>query len=77
MTPTRRRFISTIAVAGAAIPFVSKIDSYLPESDENKMQVRLFSKPLDGYDYSFMCECVVSVENSIRFRYKVLQAWLA
>jgi hypothetical protein len=72
MTQTRRTFISTLAVAGAAIPFVSKIDSYLPESDENKMQVRLFSKPLDAYDFSFLCECVVSVENRIRNRSKIL-----
>jgi L-ribulose-5-phosphate 3-epimerase len=59
MIQNRRKFISTMAVAGAAIPFSSAIGSYLPGSAESKYPVRLFSKPLDGYDFGFMCECIV------------------
>ena len=58
MQQTRRKFIASMAVAGASIPFVSKIESFLPVSEINKMQVRLFSKPLDSYDFDFLCECV-------------------
>src|SRR5450759_2319805 len=58
MIQNRRKFISTMAVAGAAMPFASGLKSYLPGFAENKFQVRLFSKPLDSFDFSFMCECI-------------------
>jgi L-ribulose-5-phosphate 3-epimerase len=58
MTQSRREFISSVAVAGAAIPFVSGLDSFLPDNSSGKLPVRLFSKPLDGYDFEFMCECI-------------------
>ncbi|MBK7134416.1 MAG: sugar phosphate isomerase/epimerase [Bacteroidales bacterium] len=55
----RRQFISTVAAAGAAIPFVSGMESIIPSPAESKYPVRLFSKPLDTYDFAFMCECIV------------------
>lgn len=58
MTQSRRKFISTVAVAGAAIPFASGIESYLSQAGESKYPVRLFSKPLDTYEFGFMCECI-------------------
>jgi sugar phosphate isomerase/epimerase len=58
MVQNRRKFISTIAVAGAAIPFATSLESYLKRSAENKFPIRLFSKPLDNFDFGFMCECV-------------------
>jgi sugar phosphate isomerase/epimerase len=59
MQQNRRQFISSVAAAGAAIPFVSGLDSILPAAAESKYPVRLFSKPLDTYDFGFMCECIV------------------
>ena len=58
MIQSRREFLSTMALAGAAIPFASGINAYLPEAAVDKFKVRLFSKPLDGYDFGFMCECL-------------------
>ena len=46
-----------MTVAGTAIPFVSGFNSILPEPDENNFPLRLFSKPLDNYDFDFICEC--------------------
>jgi L-ribulose-5-phosphate 3-epimerase len=59
MIQNRREFISTIAVAGASIPFTSAFGSDLSGFEEKKYPVRLFSKPIDGYDFGFMCECLV------------------
>jgi len=58
MIQSRRKFLSTIAVAGAVMPFTSGIASYLSEPGESKFPVRLFSKPLDTYEFGFMCECI-------------------
>jgi L-ribulose-5-phosphate 3-epimerase len=58
MRQNRREFISTLAIAGAAIPFSSTLGSYLPEYAGTKFPVRLFSKPLDSYEFGFMCECI-------------------
>jgi L-ribulose-5-phosphate 3-epimerase len=58
MLQNRRKFISTLAAAGAAIPFTSELKSYLPENKSGSFPLRLFSKPLDRFDFSFMCECV-------------------
>jgi len=57
MKQNRREFINTVAAAGAAIPFVSKLNTGLLSPPETRYPVRLFSKPLDAYDFSFMCEC--------------------
>lgn len=58
MIQSRRKFISTMAVAGAVMPFTSGITSFLSEPGESKFPVRLFSKPLDTYEFGFMCECI-------------------
>lgn len=59
MKQNRREFISTIAAAGAAIPFVNAAGSTVKaEPQASKYPVRLFSKPIDKYDFGFMCECV-------------------
>lgn len=47
-----------MVVAGVAVPLLSDIQSLIPESDKNLFPVRLFSKPLDKYDFDFICECV-------------------
>jgi L-ribulose-5-phosphate 3-epimerase len=60
MKQDRRTFISTMAIAGAAIPFASGIGSIIPQSPSKEYPVRLFSKPLDGYDFDFMCECIAA-----------------
>jgi len=57
MVQNRRKFISSI-VAGATIPLISNINPFLPVFGEPTFPIRLFSKPLDGYDFDFMCECV-------------------
>jgi sugar phosphate isomerase/epimerase len=54
----RRHFISTVAAAGAAIPFSSGLGPFLAAPAEKKYPVRLFSKPLDAYEFGFMCECI-------------------
>ena len=58
MNHDRRTFIASVAAAGAALPFVSGMGSILSFESTNKYPVRLFSKPLDGYDFGFMCECI-------------------
>lgn len=58
MNHNRREFLSTVAMAGAALPFASAIDSWLPENSVKKFPIRLFSKALDTYDFNFMCECI-------------------
>ena len=57
MKQNRREFIKTIAVAGAAIPFTSAVNAEITTPAVNRFPVRLFSKPLDAYDFGFMCEC--------------------
>ena len=56
----RREFISTSAAAfaGISIPFA---DLHLPDEVKppgKRFPVRLFSKPIDEYDFGFMCECL-------------------
>jgi L-ribulose-5-phosphate 3-epimerase len=58
MKQNRRDFISTVAAAGAAIPFMSRGYIADPIQAKKKFPIRLFSKPLDPYDFSFMCECL-------------------
>jgi sugar phosphate isomerase/epimerase len=59
MIQNRRQFISTVTAAAAAIPFATGVESILPGAVENNFPVRLFSKPLDSYDFGFICECLV------------------
>lgn len=55
MIQTRRKFISTIAAGSLAGPLLSDKQFAMTQSD--KTAIRLFSKPLDGYDFDFACEC--------------------
>lgn len=58
MIQNRRKFIATIAAGSAAVPFLSGLPASLQDSDKDRYPVRLFSKPLDGYDIDFICECI-------------------
>jgi sugar phosphate isomerase/epimerase len=58
MRLNRRKFVTTIAAAGAAIPFVSATDHVSAIPAEKKFPLRIFSKPLDAYEFGFMCECI-------------------
>lgn len=40
------------------MPFAVAYENLLTTPDEAKFPVRLFSKPLDSYDFGFMCECI-------------------
>jgi L-ribulose-5-phosphate 3-epimerase len=57
MYQSRRKFITSLAAAGTAIPFVSQLKSVVPLPVEKNYTINLFSKPLDKYDFSFICEC--------------------
>jgi len=59
MMQNRREFITTIAAAGAAAPFISQMDSDVLPAEPKKFPLRIFTKPLDSYDFGFMCECTV------------------
>jgi len=64
---TRREFITKtgFVAAGVTLGTSSFGESVKPTSMANlqeagnKYPVRLFSKPLDTYDFGFMCECIV------------------
>lgn len=58
MKQNRREFITTIAAAGAAIPFTKfrLSDAVIPPA--KRFPVRLFSKPIDAFEFGFMCECL-------------------
>jgi sugar phosphate isomerase/epimerase len=58
MIQNRRKFISTIA-GSVAVPILCDIKSLLPESGDIKYSIRLFSKPLDNFDFDFICECLL------------------
>ncbi len=62
MKQNRRDFITALAAAGAAIPFASAYKMEVPSPSEPRYPIRLFSKPLDSYDFDFMCECAVKSE---------------
>jgi L-ribulose-5-phosphate 3-epimerase len=57
MKQNRREFITTMAAAAAAIPIASVTGTDFKSATENRFPLRLFSKPLDAYDFDFMCEC--------------------
>ncbi len=59
MKQTRREFVGTLAMAGASIPFLSHINVQKDIAPVKNYPVRIFSKPLDGYEFDFMCECLV------------------
>ena len=59
MKQTRREFVGTLTMAGAAIPFISHISAEKDIISGSNYPVRLFSKPLDSYEFDFMCECLV------------------
>lgn len=58
MKQNRREFITTMAAAGAAIPFTKFKLSGTSNPPEKKFPVSLFSKPIDAFDFGFMCECL-------------------
>ena len=47
-------------MAGAAIPLISHLPAEEDKKSGQNYPVRLFSKPLDSYEFDFMCECLVS-----------------
>jgi len=57
ITQNRREFIGTLAAAGASIPFMSVEAERKSANPPQRFPVRLFSKPLDEFDFEFMCEC--------------------
>lgn len=59
MKQTRREFVGTLTMAGAAMPFISPINAEKDIISGSNYPVRLFSKPLDSYEFDFMCECLV------------------
>jgi hypothetical protein len=58
MIQSRRKFISTIVAGRVALPLFSDIKSIIPSTGKTNFPVRLFSKPLDKYDFNFICDCV-------------------
>ena len=58
MKQNRREFIGTVASAGLFLPFRSSSWSIPQDNTQRKFPLRLFSKPIDNYDFVFMCECV-------------------
>jgi len=57
MKQNRRAFISTLAAGSTVLPFLSDAVNLHNDPQETNYPLRLFSKPLDGYDFDFMCEC--------------------
>jgi len=57
MIQNRRKFISTMVAGSVAVPLLSGIQTWLPEPANENYPLRLFSKPLDKYDFDFLCEC--------------------
>jgi L-ribulose-5-phosphate 3-epimerase len=58
MIQNRRKFISTVAVTGAALPLVPGFQMLVPE--RKYFKISMFSKPLDKYDDDFICQCLVN-----------------
>jgi L-ribulose-5-phosphate 3-epimerase len=57
MIQNRRKFLTTMVAGGVSIPLLADIKSLITESVKTSTLVRLFSKPLDNYDFDFICEC--------------------
>jgi L-ribulose-5-phosphate 3-epimerase len=60
MKQNRREFIAKVTAAGIAAPFISDLKHIVSFTPQKKIEVRLFSKPLDQYDFGFMCECLLN-----------------
>jgi L-ribulose-5-phosphate 3-epimerase len=58
MIQNRRKFISTLVAGGIAVPLFSDFKSLKITNISSDFSIRLFSKPLDSYDFDFMCDCV-------------------
>lgn len=58
MKQNRREFITTIAAAGASVPIMSGFDARIIQASQKKYPIRIFSKPLDAYDFAFMCDSI-------------------
>jgi L-ribulose-5-phosphate 3-epimerase len=58
MKQNRREFISSVVAAGAVLPVFSEFRNREMETEKYTYPIRLFSKPLDNYDFDFLCECV-------------------
>jgi len=58
MIQNRRSFISTITAGSLGIPLMSGIKLMRPDPDRVNFPLRLFSKPLDKYEFNFICDCV-------------------
>jgi sugar phosphate isomerase/epimerase len=58
MIQNRRRFISTIAAGSIGIPLLSGIKPMILDPLILNFPIRLFSKPLDRYEFNFVCDCV-------------------
>jgi len=58
MKQTRRRFISTMTAGAVAAPLLSDFKTLFPQPGKAKFSIRLFSKPLDSFDFDYVCECV-------------------
>jgi sugar phosphate isomerase/epimerase len=57
MYQNRRKFISAMAIGGAGLSLMPG-KTIFSRQEKKLFPVRLFSKPLDSYDFGFMCECV-------------------
>ncbi len=59
MKQSRRTFIARVAGAGIALPLLSSSLSGRTIVQDVRYPVRLFSKPIDSYEFGFMCDCLV------------------
>lgn len=59
MKQSRRTFITRMAGAGFALPMLSSALSGRTIVQDGRYPVRLFSKPIDSYEFGFMCDCLV------------------
>ena len=57
MKQNRRKFISTVVAGSVIVPLFSDIKVLQPVTGSLNYPLRLFSKPLDNYDFDFLCEC--------------------
>lgn len=58
MKYNRRNFISTLAAAGASIPFAGSFGAQVFKSGEDAFPVTFFTKPLDEFELEFMAEAL-------------------
>jgi len=58
MNQSRREFLATVAAGSLIIPDLSRVDNPLTGRGSTSYPLRMFSKPLDNYDFDFICDCV-------------------